>query len=210
MSVSDKNYLFIDTAEGTRVLLYYGGEYYYDENLKNAGSETLMPIIDGLLKKAGIKPSDIDVFGACVGPGSFTGIRIGLTTVKTLCYALNKPCFGVNNLRLNSYNNNSGKVISVADAGNKVCYVARFDGDSELDTATCMTLDDAIAFVKSYKDYAVSTDNKLSGIFAGTVGVTQREMKIAAEKHMSALTEQKDLLPLYIRKAQPERGEGDL
>ncbi|MCH5155691.1 MAG: tRNA (adenosine(37)-N6)-threonylcarbamoyltransferase complex dimerization subunit type 1 TsaB [Clostridiales bacterium] len=205
-----KSYLMIDTAEGTRALLYFGGEYYYEENLKNAGSETLMPMIDGLLKKAGANLKDIDIFGACVGPGSFTGLRIGLTTIKTFCYSLNKPCFGVNNLRLNSYNNNSDKVISVADAGNKVCYVARFDGDVTLDPASCMTLDDALMFVKSHKDFAVSTDNKLAGIFSGTVGVTAREMRIGAEKHMSEELSYKELLPLYIRKAQPERGEGDL
>ena len=91
-----------------------------------------------------------------------------------------------------------------------MCYVARFDGDSTLDAATCMTLDDALAFVNAHKDYAVSTDNKLAGIFSGTVGVGMREMKIAAEKHMADVMDQKELLPLYIRKAQPERGEGDL
>ncbi|MDE6028885.1 MAG: tRNA (adenosine(37)-N6)-threonylcarbamoyltransferase complex dimerization subunit type 1 TsaB [Clostridiales bacterium] len=205
-----KSYLMIDTAEGTRALLFSGGEYYYDENLKNAGSETLMPMIDGLLKKAGVALKDIDIFGACVGPGSFTGLRIGLTTIKTFCYSLGKPCFGVNNLRLNSYNNNSDKVISVADAGNKVCYVARFDGDKTVDSATCMTLDDALKLVNAHKDYAVSTDNKLAGIFTGVVGVGMREMKLAAEKHMADAIDQKELLPLYIRKAQPERGEGDL
>ena len=205
-----KNYLMIDTAEGTRALLMFGGEKYYDENLSNAGSETLMPMIDSLLKKANAKLNDIDIFGACVGPGSFTGLRIGLTTIKTFCYTLNKPCFGVNNLRLNSYNNNSGKVISVADAGNKVCYIARFDGDVTLDPAMCMTLDDALVFVKKHNDFAVSTDNKLAGLFSGTVGVSARELAIAAEKFMGEELSYKELLPLYIRKAQPERGEGDL
>lgn len=205
-----QNYLMIDTAEGTRALLHIDGEYYYDENLKNAGSETLMPMINALLHKAGAKIDKIDVFGACVGPGSFTGLRIGLTTIKTFCYATNKPCFGVNNLRLNSYNNNSDKVISIADAGNKVCYVARFDGETTLDPATCMTIDDAKAFVAAHKDFSVSTDNKLAGIFSGSVGVSERELRIAAEKHIGTALEQKELLPLYIRKAQPERGEGDL
>ena len=208
--MTNKNYLFIDTAEGTRALLCYGDKYYYDENLKKAGSETLLPMIDGLLKKAGVKLADLDILGACVGPGSFTGLRIGLTTVKTFCYTLGLPCFAVNNLRLNSYNNNSGKVISVADAGNKVCYIARFDGDEEIDPAVCMTLEDAQNFVKSHQDYAVSTDGKLAGLFAGTVGVGEREMRIAAEKHIEHSVDQKDLLPLYIRKAQPERQEGDL
>ncbi|MDE6401875.1 MAG: tRNA (adenosine(37)-N6)-threonylcarbamoyltransferase complex dimerization subunit type 1 TsaB [Clostridiales bacterium] len=204
------NYLMIDTAEGTRALLCANGEYYYDENLKNAGSETLMPMIDGLLKKAHFSLKDIDIFGACVGPGSFTGLRIGLTTVKTFCYSLDKPCFAVNNLRLNSYNNNSEKVVSLADAGNKVCYVARYDGDRELNSAVCMTVDDARAFVAEHGDFAVSTDVKLAMAFGGTAGIGERELKIAAEKHISNAVSYKELSPLYIRKAQPERGAGDL
>lgn len=204
------NYLMINTAEGTRVLLKAGEKYYYDENLKNAGSETLLPLIDGVLSRAGIKIAEVDVFGACIGPGSFTGLRVGLTTIKTFCYSLNKPCFGVNNLRLNSYNNKSGKVISVADAGNKVCYIAAFDGDAEVIETKCVTLDDAKSIIAAHKDFAVSTDIKLAGTFGGMAGVGERELRIAAEKYVSGTKEQKELLPLYVRKAQPERGAGDL
>ena len=205
-----KNYLMIDTAEGTRTLLVFGGEKYYDENLINAGSETLMPMIDGLLKKAGANLGDIDIFGACVGPGSFTGLRIGLTTVKTFCYTLNKPCFGVNNLRLNSYNNNSDKVISVADAGNRVCYIACYDGKTEVEGARCVTVDDAKAYITAHGDYAVSTDRKLSGVIDGTAGVGEKEMRTAMLEFIDDAADQKELTPLYIRKAQPEREEGDL
>lgn len=47
------NYIFIDTAEGTRVLLRAGDEYHYAEDLTNAGAETLMPTIDRLLSEIG-------------------------------------------------------------------------------------------------------------------------------------------------------------
>lgn len=207
------NYLFIDTADGTRALVFANGKYYYDENTKNAGAEALMPMIDSLLKRADISAGDLDILGASIGPGSFTGLRIGLTTIKTLCYALDKPCFAVNNLRLNSYNNKSGKVVSVADAGNKVCYIACFDGDVETVSAKCVTRDDAIALAreKRAEGYAVSTDTKLSGVFGDDVsGVGERELRIAAEKHVGNAMTYKELLPLYVRKAQPERGEGDL
>lgn len=205
------NYLMVDTAEGVRILLSAFGKEHYAENMKRSGSETLMPTIDGLINQAGIKLSDLDIFGASIGPGSFTGLRIGLTTVKTFCYCLNKPCFGVNNLRLNSYNNKSGKVISVADAGNKVCYIARYDGETEVDAAKCVTLDDAKAYIAEHSDYAVSTDVKLSGVFDGAAsGVGARELKMAAQAHIQNVIDGKELLPLYIRKAQPERGAGDL
>lgn len=204
------SYLFIDSADGTRALLNFGGKYYYEQNDTRAGSEILLPLIDGLLSRAECRLSDIEIFGACVGPGSFTGLRIGLTTVKTFCYSLDKPCFAVNNLRLNSYNNKSKRVISVTDAGNKVCYVARYDGDEELDAAKCVTADDLRAFIAENPDFSVSSDKKLSALFGGTVGIGEREMKLAAQKHMGNAISQKELLPLYIRKAQPERGEGDL
>lgn len=204
------NYMMIDTAEGTRALLFANGAYYYDENLKNAGSETLLPMLDGLLNKAGIKLADVDVFGACIGPGSFTGLRVGLTTVNTFCYALDKPCFGVNNLRLNSYNNMSAKVISVADAGSKVCYIAGYDGDAEILPDKCVTLDDARRIIAEHANFGVSTDNKLAGVIDGTAGVGERELRIAAEKNSDRSAWQKRLLPLYVRKAQPERGAGDL
>lgn len=204
------NVLMIDSAEGTRVLLTVGGNTYYEENLKNAGAETLMPTVDHILNRAGIKLADVDVFGACVGPGSFTGLRVGLATVKTFCYALGKPCFAVNNLRLNSYNNSSDKVVSVAYAGSNVCYIAVYDGDTEIEAARCVTVDEAKKIVASYSDYAVSTDIKLRSVFPGTAGVGERELLTAIEKHAANLIDQKELLPLYIRKAQPERGEGDL
>ena len=204
------NYLFIDTAEGTRVLLGVDGKTYYAENYNNAGAETLMPTVQKLLSEAGKAIKDIDILGACVGPGSFTGIRIGLTTIKTLCYALDKPCFAVNNLRLYSYNNEERKVISLAAAGSNVVYLARYDGDIELDAPRCMTVDDAFDYVKSNPDFAVSTDRKLGKTFVGQSGVGEKEMIIAVEKHISTAIGQRELLPLYIRKAQPERGDGDL
>ncbi len=206
----EKNCLFINTAEGTRALLLFHGEYFYDENYKNSGSETLLPMIDGLLNRASARLDDIDVFGACIGPGSFTGLRIGLTTVKTFCYCTGKPCFGVNNLRLNSYNNKSGRVISIADAGNRVCYVARYDGDAEIDCAACMTTDDVKAYIAEHSDFAISTDNKLSEVFGGIAGAGEREMKTAMHRFIDTATDERNILPLYIRKAQPERGKNDL
>ncbi len=204
------SYLFIDTAEGTRALLFARDKYYYDENMKSAGSEILLPLIDGMISRADIKLADIDIFGACIGPGSFTGLRIGLTTIKTFCYATGKPCFAVNNLRLNSYNNDSGKVVSVADAGNRVCYIARYCGESELSAATCVTIDDARQIIADNPDFSVSTDKKLASVFNGVSGVGEREMRIAAERHIKNAISQSELLPLYIRKPQPERGVGDL
>ncbi len=61
-------------------------------------SEILMPTIDLALKTVGLKIGDLDGFAICIGPGSFTGLRIGLSTMKGLCFASGKPLVSVPSL----------------------------------------------------------------------------------------------------------------
>lgn len=61
-------------------------------------SEMLLSGIDRTLKKAGMMLNDIDAFAVCIGPGSFTGLRIGLSTVKGLAMARGRPIAGVSTL----------------------------------------------------------------------------------------------------------------
>ena len=86
------NYVMFNTAgKTTEILLSAFGkeEYFSDENCR-AASQILLPALDKMLDDAGARLSDMDFFGCVIGPGSFTGIRIGAVTVKTLCYALKK------------------------------------------------------------------------------------------------------------------------
>lgn len=71
-------------------------EFFIDAGLTH--SETLAPMIDSSLKNAKIKPEEIDLYSVTCGPGSFTGIRIGLSTGKALAFANNKPCVGVSSI----------------------------------------------------------------------------------------------------------------
>ena len=68
----------------------------FDE--KHSHAENLTLYIQEVIKKAGISLKDIDAVAVSKGPGSFTGLRIGVSTAKGLCYALNKPLIGVNSL----------------------------------------------------------------------------------------------------------------
>ncbi len=61
-------------------------------------SQTLMTLIDTVLKLVEITFDEIDCVAVSAGPGSFTGIRIGVSAVKGLCFAKNKPCFAVSTL----------------------------------------------------------------------------------------------------------------
>lgn len=64
----------------------------------NTHSETLLPMVEAVLKTAGLGVDDVDLFACSVGPGSFTGVRIGVATIKGLAFGKNKPCIGVSTL----------------------------------------------------------------------------------------------------------------
>ena len=65
------------------------------QNMGLTHSRTLMPLVDGMLSAAGLRVRDMDLLAAANGPGSFTGLRIGVSALKGLAWALEKPCCGV-------------------------------------------------------------------------------------------------------------------
>lgn len=67
-------------------------------------SQTLLPMVESVLKLVGLETKDIDLFACAEGPGSFTGVRIGAATVKGLAFDMDKPCIGVSTLEALAYN----------------------------------------------------------------------------------------------------------
>ena len=65
------------------------------QNMGLTHSRTLMPLVDGMLSAAGLRVRDMDLLAAANGPGSFTGLRIGVSVLKGLAWALEKPCWRV-------------------------------------------------------------------------------------------------------------------
>ncbi|MBF0385686.1 MAG: tRNA (adenosine(37)-N6)-threonylcarbamoyltransferase complex dimerization subunit type 1 TsaB [Candidatus Omnitrophica bacterium] len=95
------NILAIDTSTANLTLaLFSEGKIIAKRNKKSQGilSESIIPIIDGALKKAVLSLSDIDCFAVGLGPGSFTGLRVGLATIKGFATALKIPIIGVSSL----------------------------------------------------------------------------------------------------------------
>ena len=91
-------------------------------------SETLMGLVDGAFKATGLAPTDLDLYGVCAGPGSFTGLRIGLATVKGLAFVNNTPCAGVSTLEaLALPQQGEGTVLCALDARRGEVYWAAFD-----------------------------------------------------------------------------------
>ena len=91
-------------------------------------SETLMPMIDELFKTSNLSLDNIGLIACSVGPGSFTGIRIGIATVKAFADAKNIPVVGVNSLEAMAYlgvsQKGDGEYVSILDARNDNVYFA--------------------------------------------------------------------------------------
>lgn len=78
------------------------GEYSLNQEMTH--SEKIIPMIKELMDSINLKPKDIDVFAGAVGPGSFTGLRIGIATIKGLAHVFDKPVVGVSTLEALAYN----------------------------------------------------------------------------------------------------------
>ncbi len=76
----------------------------YTTNNKKTHSQTLMPMVEQMLKSVDVSIDQIDAFAVCAGPGSFTGLRIGIASAKGLAHAQNKPLVCVSTLESMAYN----------------------------------------------------------------------------------------------------------
>lgn len=91
-------------------------------------SETLMPLIKQILDECNLSLKNIDLLVSDIGPGSFTGIRIGVSTIKAFSDSLNIPCIGVSSLEILAYNiKTNGIICSTIDCKNDNCYFALFE-----------------------------------------------------------------------------------
>lgn len=102
------------------------GEFYL--NIPTTHSQTLMPVVTGLMDSAGISVNDIDLFAVNAGPGSFTGVRIGTASVKGMAMPLGKPCAMVSTLEAMAYSMpyREGVICAVMDARCAQVYNALF------------------------------------------------------------------------------------
>ena len=91
-------------------------------------SQTLLPMCDAMLKAAGLALVDIGLFAVSTGPGSFTGLRIGIGAVKGMAQGLQRPCLGVSTLEALAcnYMGLTGIVCAVMDARCQQVYTATF------------------------------------------------------------------------------------
>lgn len=190
-------------------------------------SRTLMPLVDGMLHAAGLTIQDMDVIAVAQGPGSFTGLRIGVSAAKGLAWTLDVPCCGVSTLLAMAQNlrHMDCDIICAMDARRKQVYNAVFrakDGQLErLSQDRAISLEELAAELResSTKKVVVGDGAKLcyqylqeQGIpcqiapamlqMQNAMGVALAAEELVAEgKTVSA----RDLVPVYLRLSQAER-----
>jgi len=108
------------------------GEYFLDH--EKTHSQHLMPLVEQLLAGLDMEIADIDIFAASKGPGSFTGLRIGLATVKGLAQALDKPIIGVPTLDGLAYNllSRQGLICPIMNARREQVYTSIYRSNGKL------------------------------------------------------------------------------
>lgn len=190
-------------------------------------SQKLMPIIDKVFKEHNLTLKDMDLLACCVGPGSFTGIRIGIATMKAFADVTNIKTVSVTSLESLSYNiEEDGIIIPIIDCKNNNVYSAIFSRENnaykQIGKNISDNIDNAISLYKAnaenknitfvgdgsilYKDLLTSRlSNKL--IFSNKN--TQSSISLAKrayDKYLEGLYgDSNNLSPLYLRKSQAER-----
>lgn len=117
----------------------------YTLNNGNTHSETLLPMVESVMTLFGITAKEIDLFAVSAGPGSFTGVRIGASTLKGLAFGLDTPCAEVSTLEALAYNLrlHKGLICPVMNARRSQVYTALFRSDGK--SLTRLMPDSALA-----------------------------------------------------------------
>lgn len=198
------------------------GECYTNVGLTH--SQTLMPMTESVLKTTKTDINSVDIFAVSAGPGSFTGVRIGVAAVKGLAAAGQKPCFAVSSTEAIAYplSGFEGIVCSVMDARCNQVYTASFENGKRISEDEAILIDELGQRLKALgKKVILSGDGarlcfeKLSGSIDGlcicdeqfryarasSVGLIAYEKLKNGDKPVSA----EKLLPVYLRLPQATR-----
>lgn len=184
-------------------------------------SQTIMPMIDELLKKVSLDITDIDLFACSEGPGSFTGLRIGIGTIKGLAYGLGKPVVGVSTLEALAHNIDVTDLVicPIMDARRGQVYngLYSYNGNT-LECITepralsieelCQELTERTIFVGDGVNVHKEKIKELLGnkaVFASPQNLLQRAGSVAYAALKKEAVSAEDLTAVYLRKPQAER-----
>ena len=220
--------LSIETAGNICAVAVTEDDKLIKEEILNDGnthSVKLMPLLDKLLSEADTKISDIDLFAWDIGPGSFTGIRIGVSTIKAFMDVTNKKALGISSLEILAENidNNPDIVCTLIDAKNENVYYGFFKKENEVyiktDDLGFDNINNVIEIAKQknkkiifigngstiYKDMIESKMNNAVVILDEESNkLNARNIAFAALKKQDEAVDSNNLSPVYLRKSNAE------
>ena len=196
------------------------GDFSINQSMSH--NEILLVMVDEMLKKLNIDIEDIDLFVAVTGPGSFTGIRIGVTVVKALAMALNKPIVAVNTLEALSFGVFSDKKkIPLIDARGERVYYGVYEGlnNDNIVAPALLTIDELLEefsdkgefvfvgdCVNLYKDRILKNKNFEIAPVCLNSCISRNACVIGKHKFESGdISDCFNLSPEYVRLSQAQR-----
>ena len=174
-------------------------------------SEKLMPLIEELFKTTNLQLSQVNLIACDIGPGSFTGIRIGVASVKAMAEAKEIPVVGVSSLEALAYNvRGFDYICSIIDARNNQVYSAIFTKNYELiSDYFADNINNLTSIFKQYKNMAYVGDGLklLNNSFEFDNNIYSRNVGLAGYKKFSQglYTDADNLSVMYLRPSQAER-----
>jgi len=198
----------------------------YTVNTKTTHSQKLMPMIENMLKISEINVNDMDMIAICQGPGSFTGLRIGMATAKALSHVNNLPIVGVNSLELLAGNMDLSdkKICSILDAQRTQVYMGQYKFENnklvEIKSVDVVEIDELLEELKSsneewilvgeavykYEDKIKEIENICVPAPSHNVNKASSLCTIAMNKYNQNIDvyDCYTINPVYIRKSQAE------
>ncbi len=188
-------------------------------------SRTLLPMVEDMLRNCGLAAADMDAFAVAAGPGSFTGLRIGVSAVKGLAWGLEKPCIPVSTLEAMAWPlaHLEGNIVCAMDARRQQIYNAVFLADSgaleRLREDRALSLEEAAAGLAGLDGpmTIVGDGAQMCFEFFTARGIDCRlapvhlrlqsaaGVALAAWRRRTETVSAQELMPVYLRLSQAER-----
>ncbi len=201
------------------------GEFSLNQDMTH--SENLVPMIKEMLDNLNLKVKDIDLFGVAIGPGSFTGLRIGIATIKSFAHVFDKPVIGVSTLEGLAFNlPYNGYIVPIIDARRNRIYTGiynRIKGNLiNIVEPTIMEVDKLMKLLQEEYDHIIVNGNGTL-VYRDIILEALGDQVIMAPKNLNscrassigelALLKYKEgqrdsyyhLVPEYLRESQAQR-----
>ncbi|MBQ3046640.1 MAG: tRNA (adenosine(37)-N6)-threonylcarbamoyltransferase complex dimerization subunit type 1 TsaB [Clostridia bacterium] len=199
-------YLAIDTSGKNLTVIIKNDDKlftFFDKDCAVRHSVELMPRVEELAIKAGVALNEMDFFSCTLGAGSFTGIRIGVATIKAMCFAYKKPCLPITSFDTIAYNEKGERVLAVIDAKHDGFYVCGYDGGKVIFEPSYIMRDKLNEIKDGYK---LLSFEQISGLDVQVVSTLDGYVLAIEEKYNEITFDLDKLEPLYVRKSQAEEG----